>query len=176
MGGDLKAKVNTFFQPQSPLFIRAPWKTSTPPSVSQPSCPQLPGVRGWGGLSPWCSTHSIWSHLPSLGGTHCSEIWKPARQPWAQVGAREACCGWQTAHQRRRRERRKRRRRTAVFWIWIGYRPAQPLGWPPAGEVGKLWGEYQVSPCRGLFQLKAASSPLNPIKGRYYVSGNVCQS
>ena len=43
-------------------------------------------------------------------------------------------------------------------------------------EVGRLWGEYQVPPCRGLLQLKAASSPLNPIKGRYYVSGNVCQS
>lgn len=29
---------------------------------------------------------------------------------------------------------------------------------------------------QGPLQLKAASSPLNPIKDRYYVSGNVCQS
>lgn len=46
----------------------------------------------------------------------------------------------------------------------------------PAGEAGKLRGEYQAPPRGGPLQLKAASAPLNPIKGRYYVSGNVCQS
>lgn len=135
------------------------------------SRPQLPGIRK---ARPSLSLVLYSQHLKSAAELwRCPELWESKAQ---HVCARGTCyASGKLIKRGGKGGGRRGGKQLCLGSEWVTAR-LRALGWPPAGEVRKLWGEYQVSPCRGLFQLKAASSPLNPIKGQYYVSGNVCQS
>ena len=162
-------------QPQVPIFLEEPQHLSLLVSLVTTAAYNQSGEAT---SLPGAVTHSTWSLLPNLRGTHSCKNWNPIRQWWALAGTKGAC--WALGLLIKGAGERGGRGGGGGEQLCVGSEwvtgPLSPLRWPPAGEVGKLWGEYQVSPCRGLFQQKAASLPLNPIKGRYYVSGNVCQS
>lgn len=94
----------------------------------------------WGWPPSWGLYSQSEVCCPAWAGTHSSapptatEDRKPARQGWAHVGERGACFGLRALIKRGGGKQ-------LCFGSEGVTGPAQPLGWQPAGEVGKLWGE-----------------------------------
>lgn len=63
-----------------------------------------------------------------------------------------------------------------LFGVRMGDRPTQRLVGGQKGKFRCCEKNTKFLLAWRPFQPNAASLPLNPITGRYYVSGNVCQS
>ncbi|KAL0618146.1 hypothetical protein AAY473_010807 [Plecturocebus cupreus] len=172
IGGGSKVKANSASSPKSP-HSRCPRKK---PCISCcQSYPQQLGSRSdEAGLPPWGSTHSLKSAAQPRQAPTALHLLQPHQGPeagQAGMGTRmgDGMLALASGHLSKGEEENS---------CVLDLKGLQGLLSPWDGSQQGKWGSCEENSkfllAGALFQLNAASSPLNPIKGRYYVSGNLC--
>lgn len=172
MGGDLKAKANKSPSSSAPCEKknRLPlWLSLYIHSCLEPEQVKLPVS-----LTLSLGLYSCIRQMSAAQPWGCPQLWERESQWWVLIFVGGAC--WASGQFiKGGRERGGRGGGQLCFGSeWV----TGPVWLSEGRQQGKRESreENAKSPLQGPMQLRAASSPSNPIKGQYYVSGNVCQS